>query len=170
MGNSIKYKLFSVMLLTILFLTYDLCQAGNENWIGKRAPDFKLQTVFGNKSFSLKSEKGKIVIIDFWASWCAPCKKSLPKLEQLQSEYNIDLKIFAINIDDDVTNAQIFLKQNRINLTALYDKNKSIVEIFDIEAMPTAFIIDRDGIIRFIHVGYTENSISDFIKEVKKLL
>jgi len=137
--------------------------------IGKPAPAFTLRTVDGRSALSLADTRGQVVIIDFWASWCAPCQRSLPRLAALEAGKS-GIRILAINIDDDRANALEFLKRNRVKLTSLYDETKKVVDGYDVPEMPSALIIDRKGVVRFVHPGYAERDIEIMKKEVEGLL
>ncbi len=137
--------------------------------IGKPAPAFTLRTVDGCSALSLADMRGQVVIIDFWASWCAPCQRSLPQLAALESG-KAGIRILAINIDDDRANAVEFLKRNRVKLTSLFDETKKVADSYDVPEMPSALIIDKKGVVRFVHAGYTERDIEIMKKEVEGLL
>jgi cytochrome c biogenesis protein CcmG/thiol:disulfide interchange protein DsbE len=137
--------------------------------IGKPAPSFTLKTVDGRASLSLADLRGQVVIIDFWATWCAPCRHSLPQLSTFEAGQH-GVKVVAINIDDERENAIDFLKQNRVKMTSLYDESKHVVGSYDVPAMPSALVIDKDGVVRFVHGGYTENDIATMMKEARSLL
>ncbi len=151
----------------VLFTTTSL--ALGPEWTGKPAPDFTLKTIDGRASLSLHELQGSVVVIDFWASWCAPCRRSLPLLASLEASRK-GVKVLAINIDDERKNGVEFLKRIRSSLVALYDEQKKVVTKYDVPSMPSAIIIDRHGIVRFIHAGYTENDLAEFRKEIDALL
>jgi peroxiredoxin len=140
-----------------------------DEWIGRPAPDFTLKTLSGKAAISLKDYKGKVVLLDFWASWCAPCQRSLPELQKLEEEYE-NLRVLAISIDDEKKNAREFMKRQQLDLTVLFDEKKSVAERYDIEAMPSALLIDRDGVIRFVLSGYSEKHLPELKREIDKLI
>jgi thiol-disulfide isomerase/thioredoxin len=142
----------------------------SKDWIGKQAPEFSLKTLEGDTLVSLRKYRGSVVVIDFWATWCAPCKRSLPALEYLESLYPNKIKILAINIDDSKRNALDFLEKYKLNLTTLYDAKKEVVTKYDVPGMPSAVIIDKNGIIQFLHLGYTEDQLKELRKNIEKLL
>lgn len=137
--------------------------------IGKPAPAFTLKTVDGRSVFSLADLRGQVVIIDFWASWCAPCRQSLPQLAAFEAA-RAGVKVLAVNIDDERLNAVEFLRRNNVKLTSLYDETKRVADRYDVPEMPSALIIDKKGMVRFIHPGYTEREIEIIKKEVESLL
>jgi cytochrome c biogenesis protein CcmG/thiol:disulfide interchange protein DsbE len=138
-------------------------------WIGKPAPGFTLKTIDGVSDLSLEDLRGYVVVIDFWASWCAPCRRSLPGLALMESGMK-GVKVLAINIDDEPQNGIEFLRRNRVSLIALYDRDKKVVSRYDIPAMPSALIIDKKGIVRFLHPGYTADDLESFRKQIEGLL
>lgn len=137
--------------------------------IGKPAPSFTLKTVDGRASLSLADLRGNVVIIDFWATWCAPCRHSLPQLATLEAGQH-GVKVIAINIDDERENAMAFLNSNRVHLISLYDEAKHVVGRYDVPAMPSALVVDKSGVVRFIHGGYTENDVATMMREARSLL
>jgi len=151
-----KTKSISWMLI-ILFLSSTL-SASSSKQMGKDAPDFTLNKLMKSGTVSLSALRGKVVLIDFWATWCPPCKKSLPLLDALDAKYR-NLKVVAINIDDDKENARAFLKQFKLKINAVYDEGKKIVELYDVPVMPTAYLVDQYGKIQYVHSGYNEKSM-----------
>lgn len=137
--------------------------------IGKPAPAFRLQTIDGRSTISLEDCRGKVVIIDFWASWCAPCRRSLHKLAALEGA-NSGVRLLAVTVDDERKNAVEFLKRNSIKLTSLYDEMKRVADQYGVPEMPSALIIDARGVVRFVHAGYGESEIEVMRKEVEGLL
>jgi thiol-disulfide isomerase/thioredoxin len=129
----------------------------------------ELKNLKTKEAHRLSQYKGKIVVLDFWATWCAPCKKSLPRLAQIAKTYTNDMQILAISIDDDEDNAYRFIKENKIDILALYDDKKEVVGTYDIPAMPTLFIIDQKGIINSVFEGYTEDSFEEIEKAINRL-
>ena len=110
-----------------------------------------------NESIELNKYKGKIVYMDFWASWCPPCLESLPFLESLHKNLpEEEFKIIAINIDEEKNQAESFLKDHPISYLNLYDPEGSIGKKLRVQNMPTAFLIDRDGNVLFKHSGFNQ--------------
>ena len=157
-------------LLSLLLLLPVSAGAG---WIGTAAPDFTLEDKNG-QSVSLNSYKGKVVFINFWASWCTPCKKELPELNSFIGLYgSSEIVVLAINIDKKRAHADDFLKKiTRLNknITVLYDPSSTVIPLYKARAMPTSFIIDRDGLIRHVHFGYNKDDPEKWVTEVDALL
>ncbi len=161
---SIKYIFTLLLILVVSALGNDL-----KEMVDKEAPDFTLKTFDGKKTVTLKDLRGKVVIVDFWASWCAPCKKSLPELDQLDAALE-DVVILAINIDDKSENALEFIDELGLNLTCLFDKDKKVVEAYGVSAMPSALLIDKKGMVRYAYSGYTKEHLDVVKKHIKALL
>ncbi len=139
---------------------------------GDRAIDFSLKDL-GGKTVKLSSLKGKVVVLDFWASWCVPCKKELPNLDALAAKYKADKKdivIVAVNIDKERKNAESFLKTAKVGtLTVVLDPSGSVADPYDLPTMPSSFVIDKKGIVRFVHEGYKGGDEKTVDKEARGL-
>jgi cytochrome c biogenesis protein CcmG/thiol:disulfide interchange protein DsbE len=142
-----------------------------ENSAGERkAPDFNLIDVEG-KEIKLTSYKGKIVILDFWATWCGPCRMGVPDLVSLQKEYKNDLVVIGISTDKfSGTDKDIvpFMKHFSINYPVVHADESVIKEYGGINAIPTSFVIDKKGNIVDMHIGLV--SKEKYIKKIKELL
>jgi len=116
------------------------------------APDFTLKDIMGDK-VSLKDYRGKIVLVDFWATWCPPCREELPVYQELKDEYaGDDIVFLAISTDKDTSKVIPFIEKYGYNFTVLYDKGMKVE--YNVAGIPTVFIIDQAGVIRYKHVGY----------------
>lgn len=134
------------------------------------ARNFVLPSVSGEE-ISLDGFSGKVVLLNFWATWCEPCKRELPEFERLQRKYASNgLIILAVSVDNNVENTRAFLRKNDLKLAALWDRDKRIAAAYDVEAMPSTYVIDRDGIIRFVHKGFSMAEITRIEAEVRELL
>lgn len=158
---------FLVLIVGLIFCA--LAADSPTSLIGKTAPDFILHTLDNDLRHSLKDFRGEVVLLDFWASWCPPCKKSLPALVKLQAQYE-GLQILTINIDDKKKNAVEFMTRLDLNLIALYDQEKTVVESYNVTGMPTALLIDRKGVVRSIFSGYTEENMKEIGEAIGDLL
>lgn len=149
-----KY-LKSVLFLAILFTAFS---AVAFDQTGRKAPDFKLKSLTDNTYVSLAGLKGKVVLVDFWATWCGPCKQSLPHLEQLSKKYK-NFTVVAVNVDNDKDKAVKFLKDLNLDLTAVYDSAKKVIESYDVPEMPTSYLVDQYGKIQYVYSGYSEQKM-----------
>jgi cytochrome c biogenesis protein CcmG, thiol:disulfide interchange protein DsbE len=121
---------------------------------GQTAPDFDSPTL-SQQPLKLSSLRGKVVLLDFWASWCEPCKKELPLLSKLAPRLKQKgIEIVAVNIDDDRKNAEDFVRAKGIGLTVVTDGSKKIVGRWEPPKMPSSFVIDRGGVVRAVNGGF----------------
>jgi thiol-disulfide isomerase/thioredoxin len=119
----------------------------------------------------LEDLRGKVVLVDFWASWCAPCLQSFPWMNALQQKHAGDgLVIVAVNLDQDRALADAFLQKVPAQFRVEYDAGGSVARQFDVQAMPTSFLIDRSGQVRARHAGFREKQRADREREIEKLL
>jgi cytochrome c biogenesis protein CcmG, thiol:disulfide interchange protein DsbE len=142
--------------------------------LGNPAPDFAVKPL-GAKAgtVSLKSLRGKVVLVDFWGTFCEPCKKSFPKLQDLNTKYGANgLQIVGISEDeaDDKDKIPGFASTYGAKFTLGGDEDKSIARAYKPETMPSSFLIDKKGVIRFAHVGYHDGEEVEVEKEIRELL
>lgn len=160
-------KIFGILLIiTLVALSKDAPQ------IGQPAPQFQ-GTTFDGKTIKLTDFKDKVVLLDFWASWCVPCREEMPFLIDLYSRYHKSpFEIIAINIDTKLDNARKFMDQQSENIrfTVVKDSEQQIPPIYQIKGMPTSILIDKKGVIRFWHTGFKESYKDDYISEIEDLL
>jgi peroxiredoxin len=137
---------------------------------GQRAPEFSLPSLKGT-TVTLGSMKGKVVLVDFWAQWCEPCKKELPQLDRLAKEYAAKgVVIVAVNIDKQRDNAERMVKQLGVSLPVLLDPAGSVAGTYDLPKMPTSFVIDKKGIVRFVNEGFDgPKDVDRFKQELDEL-
>lgn len=144
---------------------------GPEQMKGKKAPAIKTQLVNGQK-FELSDHKGKVVILDFWASWCGPCVQGLPIMQKVCSSFDQEkVKFVAVNQGENKKTINKFLKnKNLTELTVALDKTSSVGDSFMVKGIPQTVVIDQDGIVRFVHVGFGPDSGSQLKNEITELL
>ena len=118
------------------------------------APDFSLPARAGGK-VQLSELKGEVVMINFWASWCGPCRQEMPLLEQIQEKYQpLGFTLLGVNVEPDSAEAEKFLKNVQVSFPILFDRENSVSSRFGVEAMPSSVLIDREGNVRHVHRGY----------------
>jgi cytochrome c biogenesis protein CcmG/thiol:disulfide interchange protein DsbE len=134
-----------------------------------KAPDFALKSSDG-KTIKLSDYKGKVVIIDFWATWCPPCRKGIPDLISIQNDYKNDVVIIGISLDSEKTLKDVpgFIKSYGINYPIVFGDDKVVAAYGGIEGIPTAFIVDKKGNIVDKHVGLV--SKDTYVNKIKELL
>jgi thiol-disulfide isomerase/thioredoxin len=134
------------------------------------APKLELPAIDGTVT-RLSDLRGTVVLIDFWASWCIPCKASVPALDGLYRElHDRGLQVLAVNVDENRRNADRFLAGRSPAMTVLFDPQGATPAAFAVRAMPTSALIDRAGNIRFTHEGYTNKTLEIYRREIATLL
>jgi cytochrome c biogenesis protein CcmG/thiol:disulfide interchange protein DsbE len=116
--------------------------------------------------------KGKVVVLDFWASWCGPCKESFPVMNDLQKKFaDKGLVILAVNVDEKAEAMTDFLKHNPASFTIVHDATKKLVGTANISSMPTSFVLGKDGKVAAIHKGFHgKDTVKQYEAEIEKLL
>ncbi|MEO7716049.1 MAG: TlpA disulfide reductase family protein [Capsulimonas sp.] len=141
---------------------------------GSKAPAFSTRTVQG-APLSLKSLRGKVVLMDFWATWCGPCRMATPMMQSLHKQFHAKgLKVIGISVDDSSTTNQVkpFMKSFGVTYTmsASPEQNRSMAAKYNAGTIPTVFLIDKKGVIRWSGIGYGEGEKPFLEASIKKLL
>jgi len=138
---------------------------------GDSTPGFDLPRLQGNEKVSLADLRDKVVYLDFWASWCGPCRESLPLYEQMASSLaGQPFVLIAINLDENRDDAQRFLQNHPVSYSVLSDPAGLSAADWQIKAMPTSFLLDRDGTIVRQWAGFRPSHIEDIENEIRALL
>lgn len=116
--------------------------------------------VLAEGEFNVDDYKGKVVYVDFWASWCTPCRASFPFMQALAEEHGEALVIAAINVDKDRDEADKFLEQFQINFDIVYDPKGALAASYDVKGMPSSYLYDRDGQLLGSHIGFKKKDIN----------
>jgi len=153
------------LFLTLLLLPGQLLAGAT----GEVASDFRLSGLQG--PVSLNQYRGKVVYLDFWASWCGPCRESFPWMDRMVSRYGADgFAVIAINLDKERALADRFLAELAPRFTIAFDPKGEIAERYDVQAMPSSYLIDRGGRIRNRHRGFRRDSTSLSESQIRMLL
>lgn len=135
------------------------------------APDFTLKSNQDGQNLRLEDFRGQVVMVNFWASWCGPCRQEMPLMDDIFKKYEkFGFTILAVNVDEDSADADRFLSDVPVSFPVLYDNESRISEMYDVDAMPTTVMIDRNGNKRFLHRGYKDGYEKKYEKQVKKLI
>jgi cytochrome c biogenesis protein CcmG/thiol:disulfide interchange protein DsbE len=144
--------------------------------VGKVAPDLGAETVTGKGPASIKDAKGKVLIVDFWGTFCGPCKKSFPKYQELVDQFGGDLAVVGVSVDepDNVKKDDLvkFAKDNGAKFAIVWDKDHSAAQKYDLMSltMPSCFVVDKTGTVRHVHKGFKDGEENVLSDEVKALL
>ena len=150
-----------------VFAASSLAAGGME---GQPAPDFALKSSTGeNMRFS--EYRGDVVMINFWATWCGPCRQEMPLLDELYARYQrVGFNLLGVNIDDDSRRAMDMIEDLGVNFPVLFDARKEVSKLYDVEAMPVTVIVDREGTVRYVHHGYKPGYEEMYLDQIRSLL
>ena len=156
--------------LTILFsivVTSAIAMAGP---VSGPAPNFTLQ-MLGGGQMSLAEHKGNVIMVNFWATWCAPCRQEMPHLEALHQRYSpLGFTLLGVNVEDDPAGAQAWLEETPVSFPILFDPENGVSELYDVIAMPSTVMIDRQGNMRHLHHGYKPGYENEYQNQIRALI
>ena len=121
----------------------------------------------GNASFNLANYVGKVVYVDFWASWCGPCRKSFPFMADMSRQFGDELVVVAINVDEHKDDALKFLEAFEVPFEIVFDPVGELAQGFDVLAMPSSYLFDRDGNLLMRHSGFLRSDIDELEQLIK---
>lgn len=134
------------------------------------APEFTLTNLDGT-NLRLTELRGQVVLINFWASWCGPCRQEMPVLDRLHQRYkDTGFTVLGINVEGEAVPARAIAVKTGVTFPVLIDADQKISKLYDLKAMPSTVIIDRDGKIRFVHHGYKPGDEEKYVEVVKSLI
>ena len=138
--------------------------------VGKPAPDFALRSMQG-PSMRLSEHLGEVVVINFWATWCGPCRQEMPLLDALYGKYKqAGLVLLSVNIDDKVEPAIEMAQTLKVSYPVLFDARKEVSRAFDVGAMPVTVLVDRAGVVRYVSEGYKPGYEKRYTDKLRELL
>jgi thiol-disulfide isomerase/thioredoxin len=138
---------------------------------GQPAPQFSVASLSGDGTLSIAQHRGKVIYVDFWASWCVPCLKAVPALEKLRQEFPAsDFQVIAINLDQDPERGRKFLADHPIGYPSASDPAGKLPEAFGLQTMPTSYLIDRAGVVRYVHRGFRAGDDVQIREKIRELL
>jgi peroxiredoxin len=134
------------------------------------APDFKLPVRDGGE-ISLAELDGQVVMINFWASWCGPCRQEFPLLEQMQQRYeSLGFTILGVNVEENTADAERWLAGTDVSFPILFDRENTVSKLYDVHAMPSTVFIDRTGQVRYLHRGYKPGDENEYLNLIRTLV
>lgn len=140
------------------------------SWATDNAPDFTLKSTRGD-NIRLSERRGEVVLLNFWASWCGPCRQEMPLLDTLQQRYSkLGFSVVGVNVDKDSALANKLLQDIPVTFPVLLDNTGTVSASYNVSAMPTTVLIDRDGNMRYLHKGYKPGYEQDYEQQIKELI
>ena len=153
-----------------LLLAGGLGSAAAAVQLSTSAPDFTLKSV-GGANLRLAEQRGQVVMVNFWATWCGPCRQEMPHLNRIYDKYKSSgFTLLGVNIDDDPRAAAALAAKLGVKFPVLLDTDKKVSKVYDMSAMPATLLIDRDGRVRHIHRGYRDGVELTYEEQVRGLL
>ena len=138
--------------------------------LAEPAPDFTLKSLDGT-NLRLEEYRGQVVLLNFWASWCGPCRQEMPVLDKLHQHYNdAGFAVLGVNVEGKEKPARKVLDKTPVTFPVLLDANQLVSKLYELEAMPSTVVIDRNGDVRYVHRGYKSGDEAKYIEIVKQLI
>jgi thiol-disulfide isomerase/thioredoxin len=146
--------------------------AGDEQHplLGAAAPSFELSSPSGKQKVSLASYAGKVVVVDFWATWCTPCHESFPAYQRIAEKYGGKVAVIGISVDEDPAGIPKFVKETGAKFPLAWDDGQITSKSYQPPTMPTSYVIDASGIVRFVHSGFHSGEEQEIETELDSLL
>ena len=162
-----KMKNILVGLAFGIFAASSLASSG---LTGQSAPDFALKSSSG-ENLRLSEYRGDVVMVNFWATWCGPCRQEMPLLDELYSRYQrVGFSLLGVNIDDNSAKAMNMVSELGVSFPVLFDARKEVSKLYEVDAMPVTVLIDREGTVRYVHHGYKPGYEDKYLTEIRSLL
>ena len=134
------------------------------------APTFTLPSRAGD-NVSLAQLKGRVVMLNFWASWCGPCRQEMPLLDQMHKRYSaLGFTLVGVNVDANSKDAEEWLSKTPVSFPVLFDRESKVSAMYDVKAMPSTVFIDRKGNVRYLHKGYKPGDEGEYLNQIRALL
>lgn len=134
------------------------------------APTFSLPSRSGD-TISLDQLKGQVVMLNFWASWCGPCRQEMPLLDQMHKRYSsLGFTLLGVNVEANTTDAERWLADTPVSFPILFDKDSKVSKLYNVSAMPSTVFIDRKGNVRYLHKGYKPGDEGEYLNQIRALL
>jgi peroxiredoxin len=134
--------------------------------VGKPAPDFELQSL-SETQFRLSDLSGKVVLINFWASWCGPCRLEMPAIQARYLQHPDELEVLAINFDEPIEDVRAFVDELGLTLPVLLDPGAAVQDLYRVRGYPTTYMVDAQGVVRVVHIGFmSEKQLDAYLVEL----
>ena len=156
-----------IIVLAMAALSTATLQAEEMN---QPAPNFTLKSNSG-KNLKLSESRGEVILLNFWASWCGPCRQEMPLLDSLHNKYkDLGFKVMGVNVEENSKEAIKILNEIKVSFPVVFDTTNKVSELYNVSAMPSTVLIDRDGKMRYLHKGYKPDDEATYKQWVKKLI
>ncbi len=158
------------IVLGALFTVFTATSVASSDLAGQPAPDFVLKSASGD-NLRLSEYRGDVVMINFWATWCGPCRQEMPLLDELYTRYRrVGFNLLGVNVDDDSRRAMKMIEDLGVSFPVLFDDAKAVSKLYAVGAMPVTILVDREGTVRHIHHGYKPGYEDKYLTEIRSLL
>jgi len=138
--------------------------------IGEKAPDFTLKTLTG-ENLNITEQRGNIIVINFWASWCGPCRTEMPILQEFHDQYqDLGVAVWGVNVEQENQAGLDYIRELAVDFPIFFDASNEVSANYNVEAMPTTVIIDRHGKVRSVFRGYQKGYEKKYAKVIKQLI
>lgn len=157
-------------LLALVSIVLAATSLAGSDLTGQLAPDFALKSSTG-ANLRLSEFRGDVVMVNFWATWCGPCRQEMPLLDELYTRYErVGFSLLGVNIDDNSQKAMNMVSELGVSFPVLFDNSKEVSKLYQVNAMPVTVIIDREGNVRHVHHGYKPGYEDKYLDEIRSLL
>lgn len=164
--TSLKQGVYALGMAAMLTLNPASADTSSEG----PAPDFVLKSNSG-ENLRLSEFRGEVVMINFWASWCGPCRQEMPLLDELYAQYQpMGFTILGVNVEEDSTKARRMLGDAPVKFPVLFDNDSEVSKLYNVVAMPSTVLVDRDGNVRYLHQGYKPGYEEAYQQQVRALI
>lgn len=169
-GKGSKRQFYAVLASLMIGLFGLIGSVQADPPLNTKAPDFTLKSTSG-ANLRLSEQRGQIILVNFWATWCGPCRQELPEFEKLKQKYaKYGFEVWAVNVDNDSNEAIKFIKPLGLSFPILFDSGLITSQQYKVETMPSTFLLDRDGRVRFIHHGFQPSYVEKYDAEIHQLV
>ncbi|HBE91215.1 MAG TPA: TlpA family protein disulfide reductase [Gammaproteobacteria bacterium] len=151
----------------VVVLAVSTSSAGLEQ---SAAPDFTLKSINGD-NLRLSEFRGEVVLINFWASWCGPCRQEMPVLSELHDKYKaLGFTVLGVNVEEEPGKARRLLKEMQVSFPVLLDNESVVSKQYNVVAMPSTVLVDRNGNMRYLHKGYKPGLEDVYLQQIRDLV
>jgi thiol-disulfide isomerase/thioredoxin len=167
-GSTLRMRIAVVVAMLLTFGS--IASAAPPQLVGSTAPDFALRSL-GDANMRLSEHLGEVVLINFWATWCGPCRQEMPLLDAIYAKYQrAGLVMLGINIDDDQDDAIEMAKTLKVSYPIVFDDRKDVSRAYQLGSMPLTVLVDREGVVRFVSDGFKPGYEKVYAEKLRELL